>query len=136
MDERLQYPSFSGIMTFLRSPYIKVDEANQGDYVVIGAPYDTTTGSRPGSRYAPNSIRTETVHFLYHLTAIDKEVMDVVTKQRMTCNMIGTIKDAGDVRVYLSDVSKTSDSISDGVASITSAGATPVVLCQVFGQDF
>ena len=128
MDERVEYPSFSGVMTFLRSEYIRPEEAQKGEYVVIGAPYDATTGSRPGSRYAPNAIRQESVHFLYHLTAIDGEVIDVVTKKRMKSKMIGVVKDAGDIRVYPSDVMRTTDSIASGIETITAAGATPVTL--------
>lgn len=128
LDKRFEYPSFSGVITFLRSSYIKPEESKNGEYVVVGAPFDTTTGTRPGSRYAPNAIRQESIPFLYHLTAIDKEVIDVVTKQRMTSKMIGEIRDAGDMRVYMSDVMKTTDSISEGVSTITAAGAMPVVL--------
>lgn len=128
VKNREDYPSFSGIMTFLRSPYIDPEDAQAGEYVVIGAPYDVTTGSRPGARYAPNVIRQETVHFLYHLTAIDGEVIDVVTKQRMSAERIGVIKDAGDVRVYNADIMKTTESIAAGVSTIAARGATPVVL--------
>ena len=128
MDKRAEYPSFSGVMTFLRSEYIRPEEAKKGEYVVVGAPYDTTTGSRPGSRYAPNEIRKESVHFLYHLTAVDGEVIDVVTKKRMKSKMIGEIRDAGDLRVFPGDVMRTTDSIAAGVETITAAGATPITL--------
>lgn len=128
MDKRFVYPSFSGIATFLRSPYILPEEASAGEYIVVGAPYDTTIGSRPGARYAPNAIRQESIHFLYHLTAIDGEVIDVVTKKRMKSNMIGVVKDAGDLRVYPSNVAKTTESISKGIEQIVSANAFPVTL--------
>ena len=128
MDERFEYPSFAGVMTFLRSEYIRPEEVKKGEYVVIGAPYDATTGSRPGSRYAPNAIRQESVHFLYHLTAIDGEVIDVVTKKRMKSRMVGVIKDAGDIRVYPSDLTRTTDSIAASIETITTAGAIPVTL--------
>ncbi len=128
MDKRFTYPSFSGIATFLRSPYILPEEASAGEYVVVGAPYDTTLGSRPGARYAPNAIRQESGHFLYHLTAIDGEVIDVVTKKRMKSNMIGVVKDAGDLRVYPSNVAKTTESIAEGICQIVSAMAFPVTL--------
>lgn len=128
MDNKTRYPSFSGIMTFLRSPCIELDEASCGEYVAVGAPFDATTGSRPGSRYAPNDIRAHTAHFLYHLAAIDGEVIDVVTKKRMKAARIGKISDAGDLRVYPSDVEKTTESIADGIARITEKGAIPVLM--------
>ncbi len=128
MDKRFVYPSFSGVSTFLRSPYILPEEALPDEYIVVGAPYDTTAGSRPGARYAPNAIRQESVHFLYHLTAIDGEVIDVGTKKRMKANMIRQVKDAGDLRVYPSDVGKTTESIAEGIRQIVSANAFPVTL--------
>ncbi len=128
MDERILYPSFSGINTFLRAPYVKVDEVKEGDYVISGVPYDVTIGTRPGPRYAPNAIREETRHFIYHLCAIDGEVIDVCTKRRMLAEPKEIVKDIGDIRVYPTDVCKTTDSVAAVIAKITEKGATPVTL--------
>lgn len=128
MDERVLYPSFCGIMTFLRAPYTKISEVQAGDYVISGVPYDVTLGTRPGARYAPNGIRERTIHFLYHLTAIDGEVIDVNTGKRMTSNMKPIIKDVGDLRVYPASVEKTTESVISSIREITSRGATPVTL--------
>lgn len=128
MDERIKYPSHCGIMTFMRAPYVKLDEVNAGDYVVMGVPYDVTIGTRPGARYAPNGIREQTPHFIYHLTAIDGEVIDVCTKKTMKCDMKPILKDVGDVLVYPTNVEKTNESIEASISEIVARGATPVSL--------
>ena len=128
VDERMLYPSFCGIVTFLRAPYARISEVNPGDYVIAGAPYDVTIGSRPGARYAPNAIREQTVHFIYHLTAIDHEVIDVCTGKRLSSPPKDTVKDVGDLRVYPTNVPRTTDSIAAGISEITALGATPVTL--------
>lgn len=128
MDERILYPSFCGIMTFLRAPYTRISEVNPGDYVIAGVPYDVTIGTRPGARYAPNSIREQTIHFIYHLTAIDGEVIDVCTGKRLKSPPKDIVKDVGDLRVYPTNVPKTTDSIAAGISEITARGATPVTL--------
>lgn len=46
----------------------------------------------------------------------------------MKSNMIGVVKDAGDLRVYPSNVAKTTESISKGIEQIVSANAFPVTL--------
>lgn len=128
MDERLLYPSFSGINTFLRAPYVTADEVRCGDYVVSGVPYDTTIGTRPGPRYAPNAIREASKHFIYHLCAIDGEVVDVCTKKRMLAPPKDIVKDIGDIRVYPADVMKTTEHVADVIASLVEKGAFPVTL--------
>ncbi|QNM04753.1 agmatinase family protein [Qiania dongpingensis] len=128
MDERILYPSFSGINTFLRAPYVTLDEIEEGDYVVSGVPYDVTIGTRPGPRYAPNAIREETKHFIYHLCAIDGEVVDVCTKKRMLAPPKEIVKDIGDIRVYPTDVMKTTEQVADTIEKIVEKGAFPVTL--------
>ncbi len=128
MDERMMYPSHAGIMTFLRAPYVKISEVNEGDYAVLGVPYDVTIGTRPGARYAPNGIREQTPHFLYHLTAIDGEVIDVETKRIMKSEMKPILKDVGDIKVYPTSVEKTNESIKAAISEIVARGATPVGL--------
>lgn len=126
MDERVKYPSHCGIMTFLRAPYTQISEVERGDYVILGVPYDVTIGTRPGARYAPNGIREQTPHFIYHLSAIDGEVIDVCSKKTMKCEMKPILKDVGDVLVYPTSVEKTNESIEAAISEITARGATPV----------
>ena len=126
MDNRIKLPSFCGISTFLRAPYVTLDEVQAGDYVVSGVPYDITIGTKPGARYAPNAIRDETRHFIYHLAAIDEEVIDTITGETMRCEMKPILKDIGDIQVYPTDVERTTESVASVISEITARGATPV----------
>ncbi len=129
MKDRTDYLSHGGIMTYLRAPYIDIEEARENTFVVVGAPFDTSSGTRPGARYAPNEIRKHSVHFIYHYTAIDgQDVVDVDSKRRMHGPMKNLVFDAGDVRVFPTDVAKTTQSIAAAIETITEKGATPVML--------
>ncbi len=123
-----EYPSYSGICTFMRADYKERKDLKEGDYAIIGVPYDTTLGSRPGCRYAPRNIREQSIHFIYHLSAIDKEVIDVTTKKRMKYPPKDILFDTGDARVYTSDVEKTIQSVAGEIETIIDKGATPVII--------
>ena len=128
MDNKSSYPSFSGIMTFMRAPYAEISDLKSGQYAVAGVPFDTTVGSRPGARYAPNEIRKQSVHFIYHLSAVDEEVIDVCSKERYKWPPKDLIVDLGDLRVFPADVVRTTTSVAADISCIVAKGATPVVL--------
>ena len=128
MKSETRYPSFSGIATFLRSEIKERDEMKEGEYAVIGVPYDTTLGTRPGARYAPRSIREESVHFIYHLSAIDEEVIDVCSGICYKYPGKNLVYDTGDVRVYPGNVEKTTESAMEEVQKVVAKGAVPVIL--------
>ena len=46
-------PRFAGIPTFMRLPYIAVDEADAVDIGMIGVPWDGGTTNRAGARHGP-----------------------------------------------------------------------------------
>ena len=128
MKSETIYPSFSGISTFIRADIKSRDDIKEGEYAVIGAPFDTTLGTRPGARYAPKSIREESAHYIYHFSAIDKEVIDVCSGVRYKYEEQDMLFDTGDARVYPGDIKKTTDSIADEVDKVVSKGAIPVIL--------
>lgn len=128
MIRETEYPSFSGISTFMRADIKDRSDIKEGEYAVIGAPYDTTLGTRPGARYAPKSIREESAHYIYHFSAIDKEVIDVCSGVKYKYEPISKLYDTGDARVYPSDVAKTTKSIADEIDKIVSRGGIPVTL--------
>lgn len=49
------YPTFAGILSFLRQPYSQ--DLRGVDVVVSGIPYDDATTDRPGCRFGPRGIR-------------------------------------------------------------------------------
>jgi agmatinase len=61
-------PRYAQVPTFMRLPHDPAPSGN--DVVVIGAPYDGGTSYRPGARFGPRAIRTESG--LIHGTGIDR----------------------------------------------------------------
>jgi guanidinobutyrase len=54
-----EMPRFGGIATFMRLPH--VTDLSQLDVAVVGVPFDIGTSNRPGARFGPRGIRSESV---------------------------------------------------------------------------
>ena len=54
-----EVPRFAGIATFMRLP--GTSEPEDLDVAVVGVPLDTGTSNRPGARFGPRGIRSESV---------------------------------------------------------------------------
>ena len=50
-------PRFGGIATFMRLPYVPLEEAKDIDIGLVGIPWDGGTTNRPGPRHAPRQMR-------------------------------------------------------------------------------
>lgn len=50
-------PRFAGIATFMRLPYVSVEEAQNVDVGLIGIPWDGGTTNRAGARHGPRQMR-------------------------------------------------------------------------------
>ncbi len=50
-----EFPRFSGIKTFFRLPYVKIDA--DYDVGIVGLPFDGGLSYRPGARFAPTRVR-------------------------------------------------------------------------------
>lgn len=129
MEQRDPLPSYAGPRTFLRSRYAEFSDLRPGMVAVVGVPWDTTLGSRPGTRYGPQAIRDSSMHIHYYMTTSPtNELVDINTGEVYRQTAGGNLVDVGDLNVYQADVQKTSRSIHDGVASIVRRGAFPVIL--------
>jgi agmatinase len=129
MGTRDPLPSYAGPRTFLRSRYAEISELEPGMVAVVGVPWDTTLGSRPGTRYGPQAIRDSSMHIHYYMTTSPStELVDINTGEVYRQTTGGNLVDVGDVNVYQTDVQKTARSIRDAVAAIVRAGAFPVIL--------
>jgi guanidinopropionase len=53
----LDVPRFAGVATFMRLPYMKLEEAFDVDIGLIGIPWDGGTTNRPGPRHGPRQMR-------------------------------------------------------------------------------
>ncbi|MEC9427304.1 MAG: arginase family protein, partial [Actinomycetota bacterium] len=54
-----EVPRFAGIATFMRLP--GTSDPEDLDVAVVGVPLDTGTSNRPGARFGPRGIRSESV---------------------------------------------------------------------------
>merc|ERR1712170_226958 len=54
-------PRPAGIASFMRLPVSSLNETDKLDACIVGVPVDTATSNRPGTRFGPREIRTESV---------------------------------------------------------------------------
>jgi agmatinase len=122
-------PSYAGPRTFLRSRYAEFTDLRDGMVAVLGVPWDTTLGSRPGTRYGPQAIRDSSMHIHYYMTTSPtRELVDLNSGEVYTQAASDRLVDLGDVNVYQADVERTRRSIDAAVGTIITAGAFPAIL--------
>jgi agmatinase len=110
-------PDFAGLLTYGGAPTTQDPAELRGfDVAVVGAPTDDLVSDRPGTRFAPRSIRAASCPPGPHLeVGIDAfEALRVV--------------DFGDAPVLPADPLRTHQAIEAIVAQVLGAGALPVVL--------
>ena len=111
----LSSPRFCNMGTFMRMQ--KVDSAEGLDFAIAGAPFDTASSFRSGSRFGPNAIR--------NISAMMKP-NNVI----MQVNIMDGLKggDIGDFNVTPGYIHPTYQAIEEGVANILKENACPTVL--------
>ena len=110
-------PDFAGLLTYGGAPTTQDPAELRGfDVAVVGAPTDDLVSDRPGTRYAPRSIRAASCPPGPHLeVGVDAfEALRIV--------------DFGDAPVLPADPLRTHHSIEAIVSQVLGAGALPVVL--------
>ena len=98
----------------------KVDSAEGLDFAIAGAPFDTASSFRSGSRFGPNAIR--------NISAMMKP-NNVI----MQVNIMDGLKggDIGDFNVTPGYIHPTYQAIEEGVAGILKENACPIVLAEL-----
>ena len=111
----LSSPRFCNMGTFMRMQ--KVDSAEGPDFAIAGAPFDTASSFRSGSRFGSNAIR--------NISAMMKP-NNVI----MQVNIMDGLKggDIGDFNVTPGYIHPTYQAIEEGVANILKENACPIVL--------
>lgn len=111
----LSSPRFCNMGTFMRMQ--KITSAENLDFVIAGAPFDTASSFRSGSRFGPNAIR--------NISAMMKP-NNVI----LQVNIMESLKggDIGDFNVTPGYIHPTYDAIESGVADILREEACPIVL--------
>ena len=119
---RLNLP-FVGVSTFAKRELLTDWSQINADVAVLGAPFDFGTQWRAGARFGPRGIREASTLFSFgHSGAYDHE--DDITYLNENVKIV----DIGDADIIHTDTEKSHKNIEDGVSSILSAGALPVVL--------
>lgn len=116
-------PIFSGIPTFLKLPQADREELAEigADVGIIGAPLDTATTIRPGTRYGPRAVRAASTvpsppyqHFNIETGVDPFDSYKVV--------------DTGDATISPGETRKSQENIEAAVGEIAEQGATPIVI--------
>ena len=120
---RLNLP-FVGICTFGKYPYVENWDGIEADLAVMGAPFDSGSQYRTGSRMGPRSIREASTLFSFgHAGAYDHED-DITYLPSETTKIV----DIGDADIVHTDTLKSHENIKYGVKKILNAKAIPIVL--------
>ena len=98
------------------SAFIGCDDSR---IVIFGAPYDSTTSFRPGTRFASSAIRNESFGIETYSPYQDKDLLDT------------EIFDSGDIELCFGNSKKALDAIEERTAQILSDGKIP---CMIGGE--
>jgi agmatinase len=107
-------------VTFLGVPRVELDALDGYDVVFLGAPFDSGTSHRPGTRFGPQAIRT--TDYLPHDGSRPHLALGVDPLAELR------IGDAGDVVMPPGETEKSLKRLEDAVHTVAAAGAIPVIL--------
>jgi agmatinase len=113
--DSFETPRFSGVRTFMRLP--NVQDLENTDVAIVGAPFDTGATFRTGARFGPEGIRSAS-HLLRHYNPS----LDVVIFDHLS------VIDYGDVPVVPGYIEESYRRIAEGLEPIHRAGVVPIVL--------
>ena len=115
--QRGELPHWSGINTFLKTPYLEdVRKVGEYDVAFVGVPFDIATTYRSGTRFGPQGIRR--ISSLYTTYNFEQGV-DLRESLKMC--------DVGDI-FCPANITKSHDQITKGVAHILSQGTLPMIM--------
>lgn len=92
------------------------NQYKESKIVLFGAPFDSTSSFRPGSRFAPSSIRTDSIGMELYSPYLDKSLEDI------------NVFDGGDLILPFGDARKAVDRIEKYVTQVVKDNKTPVML--------
>lgn len=91
-------------------------EWDEAETVLFGAPFDSTTSYRPGTRFGSGTIRRESYGLETYSPYQDRDLLD------------GSVMDIGDLELCFGDCRKALDQIEGCAAEILAAGKRPFML--------
>ena len=84
--------------------------------VLFGAPFDSTTSFRPGTRFAPGAIRSESFGLETYSPWLDRDLEDI------------NVFDSGDIELCIGSADKALAQISERTATILADGKIPFMI--------
>jgi agmatinase len=111
----LETPRFSGVRTFMRLP--NVQDLENADVAIVGAPFDTGASFRAGARFGPEGIRSAS-----HLLRPCNPSQDVSIFEHLS------VIDYGDVPVVPGYIEESYERVGAGLEEVHRAGVVPIVL--------
>ena len=107
-----------GSGTFADVPYLEdMRELGGQDVVFVGAPLDTGTTNRPGTRFGPQAMRR-----------VSSSQYDLNIEFGLVLGESLAMVDAGDIQVIPANLEKSFDQIADAIAYLSERAVFPVVL--------
>jgi agmatinase len=113
--DSFETPRFSGVRTFMRLP--NVQDLENADAAIVGAPFDTGGTFRIGARFGPESIRSVSHLLRRYNPGLDVGMFDYLS-----------VIDYGDVPVVPGYIEESYRRIAEGLEPIHRSGVVPVVL--------
>jgi agmatinase len=116
-----------GLATFMKSPVCEDLSKIDAEVAVLGIPYDAGTGFRPGSRFGPREIRSNSTRYsAWGAWKGGGGYWDINGKKKMLEKT--RIVDCGDVDVAYYDIDRNMELITSAVKAILDREALPVLL--------
>lgn len=108
-------PKFCGIRTFMRLPHVQTEE--NIDFAIVGVPFDTGATVKVGARFAPESIRSNSINLKPHNMFWDLTIFE-------HCSGV----DYGDIPVVPGYIEDSMACIEEGLAPLVENQVVPIVL--------
>jgi agmatinase len=119
-DEVIARGMYGPDVTFLGVPRVELDALDGYDVVFLGAPFDSGTSHRSGTRFGPQAIRV--TDYLPHDASRPHLALGVDPLAELR------VGDAGDVVMPSGETEKSLKRLEDAVLAVRAAGAIPVIL--------
>ena len=101
-----------------RNQFIGCDKSfEEARVVLFGAPYDSTTSFRPGTRFGPSAMRMESFGIETYSMLLDKDIVDDTA-----------VFDSGDIELPFGDQERSLAMIEERAAEILAADKIPFLL--------
>ena len=91
-------------------------EYKDADIVMFGAPFDSTTSFRPGTRFGPNAVRSESFGIETYSPYQNRDLEDI------------NVMDSGDIELKIGDTDGVLDQIKEHAEGILSDGKIPFMI--------